>query len=185
MGLAVALLCVPVLLCAKPIVLRSRQKRREADGYGAIDSHASETSPILHQEDDDVPEPGHGDDDGAFSMGDTMTLQAIHTIEFCLGCISNTASYLRLWALSLAHSKLSETIWDYILVQSLLIGAKAGTGPASYPIIAFMLWGGMWMWMTLTVCILVLMEGLSAFLHCLRLHWVEFGNKFFSGQGYA
>nr|XP_033775188.1 V-type proton ATPase 116 kDa subunit a isoform X3 [Geotrypetes seraphini]XP_033775189.1 V-type proton ATPase 116 kDa subunit a isoform X3 [Geotrypetes seraphini]XP_033775190.1 V-type proton ATPase 116 kDa subunit a isoform X3 [Geotrypetes seraphini]XP_033775191.1 V-type proton ATPase 116 kDa subunit a isoform X3 [Geotrypetes seraphini] len=172
-----ALLCVPWMLVVKPLVLRHQYLRRKHLGthnFGGIrvgNGPTEEDAEIIQHDQLSM----HSEEGEEFHFGDTVVHQAIHTIEYCLGCISNTASYLRLWALSLAHAQLSEVLWTMIIHISLHVRSLGG---------GFGLFFVFAIFATLTVAILLVMEGLSAFLHALRLHWVEFQNKFYTGAGF-
>ena len=110
-------------------------------------------------------------------LSDFIVASVIETIEFALGAVSNTASYLRLWALSLAHSQLSAVFFEY----SIGLLSRFTDNPLTDGIllsIVFVIFGAV------TFGVLLCMDLMECFLHTLRLHWVEFQNKFFKADGY-
>ncbi|KAG6629322.1 hypothetical protein CIPAW_14G076900 [Carya illinoinensis] len=142
--LLLAMIAVPWMLFPKPFILkRLHTERFQGRTYGILAT--SETD--LEVEPDSAR---HYDED--FNFSEVFVHQMIHSIEFVLGAVSNTASYLRLWALR----------YDNLVIR--LVGLA--------------------MFAFATAFILLMMETLSAFLHALRLHWVEFQNKFYHGDGF-
>lgn len=94
--------------------------------------------------------------------------QFIHVVEFGLGLISNTSSYLRLWAVSLAHAQLTRVLHQFTIGRESRLEAIMFSG----------------VYVAGTGGLLIGMEGLGSCLHAMRLNWVEFHSKFYRGKGY-
>merc|ERR1719498_471724 len=164
-----AMLSVPWLLLPKPILLviqNSMSKKKGGDTLVAPDEEVASHGGGGH---------GHG---GEFNFGEIMIHQVIETIEYVLGTVSHTASYLRIWALSLAHQQLSLVFYQKTIENALLsTGNALEKGIAIY--VSYCVWFG------ITVGLLLGMDVLECFLHTLRLHWVEFQSKFYKADGYT
>lgn len=214
--LLIAVICIPIMLIPKPIILISRLDHHEDEEHG----EQKKSKVVPSQEDEpsgdkqynklgDGEEAKEGNDkesnkkskgskkdqnensseadqarefkkksdialagpQESHSGSEIVIHQLIETIEFVLGTISNTASYLRLWALSLAHSQLAGVFFELTLWP----GIKAEN-----PISIFI---GLLVWGSATFAVLMCMDLMECFLHTLRLHWVEFQNKFYRGGG--
>ena len=167
--LLVAFLAVPIILIGKPYMMWKANKEkveRENLTNGQERYRADSTDSASHLIGKD------GEEEEEFNMNEIFVHQAIETIEFVLGMISNTASYLRLWALSLAHTELATVFWEKAMVPTIDMNNPVAV------VFGFAVFAGA------TTGVLLLMDVLECFLHALRLHWVEFQNKFYAADGH-
>jgi V-type H+-transporting ATPase subunit a len=168
---------VPLMFLARPCLEHRSRRGRSAHGHEALptsDKDAQDDGTVAS----DVgmpPSPGQSEH-APHSLGDALIHQAIEMIEYVIGCVSNTASYLRLWALSLAHAELAKTFWEMIMASVLARGGALNFFVLAFAYSAFA---------GCTLGVLMLMDVLECYLHALRLHWVEFQNKFYKADGYA
>ena len=144
-ALIISVICIPVMLLVKPTVEYFKLPKDEL---------------------------------GAENKGNQVTItdlavnQIIETIEYVLGTVSHTASYLRLWALSLAHAQLAKVFFEITLLGFIQSGSIIG------------MIGGFFLLANITIGVLMGMDLLECSLHTLRLHWVEFQSKFYKADGY-
>merc|ERR1711879_701737 len=160
------MLTVPVMLIPKPVILTMKHKNQQRHTHGHMSLADEECGEI----------EVHGEEEHEFDVGEMTIHQVIETIEYVLGTVSHTASYLRLWALSLAHQQLSLVFFEKTLLSAM---GMSFPGNVIALIIAFAMWFGC------TLGILLGMDVMECFLHTLRLHWVEFQSKFYRADGYA
>jgi V-type H+-transporting ATPase subunit a len=182
-GLAtISLCCIPLMLLGKPLIkglfASKKNHYKKLDVTFDIDD-MHEKSNLMEKDNltllNDSNEIINSHDEHDF--GEMLIHQSIETIEFVLGSISNTASYLRLWALSLAHSQLAKVFFD-MLLKPYISGNNSVFFDLIMVIIMFVFF------LVVTFAVLMVMDLMECFLHALRLHWVEFQNKFYKGDGY-
>jgi len=99
--LTIAIICPIMMLYCKPIFLALGNKGVDDDDFEPpmSDCHDLVKGIVTKTS-------------GNHSFSENFIHQIIETIEYSLGTVSNTASYLRLWALSLAHSQLAKVFFD-------------------------------------------------------------------------
>ena len=171
----IGLISVPLMLIPKPLILWAQHAwtSHSSSSVGHEDDRAALISGAPKSTTQTGSHNSH-----EFEFGEIAIHQAIETIEYVLGTVSHTASYLRLWALSLAHQQLS-----LVFLQKTVYAAMTSSFPMilnAIPIfIAFAQFFGV------TVGILLGMDVMECFLHTLRLHWVEFQSKFYKADGIA
>jgi len=164
---AITVLTVPFMLIPKPFILWRQSKNNSNGGGGAAHGGGADHENAGGKQ---VEEAEH------FDFGEIMIHQIIETIEYVLGTVSHTASYLRLWALSLAHQQLSLVFFQKTIMAGLVMPFPANG------VALFFLYGA---WFGITLMVLLGMDVLECFLHTLRLHWVEFQSKFYKADGYV
>jgi V-type H+-transporting ATPase subunit a len=167
------MVCVPWMLIPKPAALYWQHKQQQAHGYAALGQHDDETASYTGSYSKKGSKEKEHED---FDFAEICIHQVIETIEFVLGSISHTASYLRLWALSLAHQQLSLVFFQKFMLTAFAAGGALAAVQIFFATACFI---------GVSVCFLMGVDVLECFLHTLRLHWVEFQSKFFKGDGHS